>query len=120
MRSNPFSSASDHGGRMTNPSDTNNPINQPFGFATVRRPTEPMPEERSTDAPDLTEPPQTPSRPPPAVDMDDPKSVQTEMRRRAEMKEAKRQEAEREKRQAEVSAVNERYAQRMRAMQQKI
>tara|TARA_B100001750_G_scaffold123411_1_gene98030 strand:- start:120 stop:380 length:261 start_codon:yes stop_codon:yes gene_type:complete len=44
MRSNPFSSASDHGGRMTNPSDTNNPINQPFGFATVRRPTEPMPE----------------------------------------------------------------------------
>ena len=34
MRNNPFSPSNEEGGRMSNPSDSNNPINQPFAFAT--------------------------------------------------------------------------------------
>ncbi len=34
MRNNPFSPGSEQGGKMSNPSDSNNPINQPFAFAT--------------------------------------------------------------------------------------
>ena len=37
MRNNPFSPGSEQGGRMSNPADSNNPINTPFAFATPRR-----------------------------------------------------------------------------------
>ena len=37
MRNNPFSTGSEHGNRMTNPADSNNPISTPFSFATPPR-----------------------------------------------------------------------------------
>tara|TARA_R100001530_G_scaffold123655_2_gene91674 strand:+ start:121 stop:384 length:264 start_codon:yes stop_codon:yes gene_type:complete len=37
MRNNPFSTGSEEGNRMTNPADSNNPINQPFTFASPPR-----------------------------------------------------------------------------------
>lgn len=44
MRNNPFSPSNEDGGRMSNPSDSNNPINQPFAFATRQSPQQIAPE----------------------------------------------------------------------------
>ena len=40
MRNNPFSPGSEQGGRMSNPADSNNPINTPFSFASPPRESE--------------------------------------------------------------------------------